>query len=178
MLKHAQAQGLIDLYFVDESGFSLVPYVPYAWQEAGETISLPSHGGKRLNVLGFMTARPGTDNDLVAYTVEGSIDGDTFIGCMNAFVESREQPTVVVLDNSPVHRSGKVEAMLPLWQEQGVGVFFLPRYAPHLNLIEILWRKMKYEWMPLEAYASWACLVEAVEAMLCQFGKEHTINFA
>jgi hypothetical protein len=30
--------------------------------------------------------------------------------------------------------------------------------------------------MPLGAYASWACLVEAVEAMLCQFGKEHTIN--
>jgi transposase len=178
LLKHAQAQGLIDLYFVDESGFSLVPYVPYAWQEAGETISLPSHGGRRLNVLGFMTARPGTDNDLVAYTVEGSIDGDTFIACMKAFVESRQQPTVVVLDNSPVHRSGKVEAMLPLWQQQGVGVFFLPRYAPHLNPIEILWRKMKYEWMPLGAYASWACLVEAVEAMLCQFGKEHTINFA
>ena len=82
--------------------------MPYAWQEKGETIRLPSHGGKRINVLGFMTARAAAANDLVAYTVEGSIDGETFIACMNAFVASREMPTVVVIDNAPVHRSGKV----------------------------------------------------------------------
>jgi transposase len=177
-LKQAEVKGLIDLYFVDESGFSLVPYVPYAWQETGETIELPSHGGKRINVLGFMTARQGSDNDLVAYTVEGSIDSEVFIACMNAFVKSRQEPTVVVLDNSPVHRSGKVAAMIPHWQEQGVGVFYLPRYTPHLNPIEMLWHKMKYEWMPFLAYDSWACLVEAVETMIRQFGKERTINFA
>lgn len=177
-MKAAEAKGLIELYFADESGFSLVPYVPYAWQEAGETIVLPSSGGKRLNVLGFMTARAGLANDLVAYTVDGSIDGDAFVACMDAFVRSRRQPTVVVLDNSPVHRSAKVAAMIPQWQEQGVGVFYLPRYSPHLNPIEILWHKMKYEWMPFLAYDSWACLVEAVDMMICQFGKERTINFA
>ena len=173
-MRTAEAKGLIDLYFADESGFSLVPYVPYAWQEAGETITLPSSGGGRLNVLGFMTAQPGPANDLVAYTVEGSIDAEALIACTSAFVRSRAQPTVLVLDNSPVHRSAKVAAMIPQWQEQGVGVFYLPRYSPHLNPIEILWHKMKYEWMPFLAYASWPCLVEAVEGMLRQFGKEHT----
>lgn len=178
MLKKAEQQGLIDLYYVDESGFSLVPYLPYAWQEAGETITLPSHGGKRVNVLGFMTSRTGVDNDLVAYTIEGSVDSEVFIACMNAFVASRQTPTVVVLDNAPMHRSAKVSAMIPVWQEQDVALFFLPRYSPHLNPIEILWRKMKYEWMPLGAYRSWATLIEAVETMIRQFGKEHTINFA
>ncbi len=139
---------------------------------------MPSHGGKRINVLGFMTARAASANDLVAYTVEGSIDGETFIACMNAFVASREMPTVVVIDNAPVHRSGKVRAMIPPWQDQGVALFFLPRYSAHLNKIETLWRKMKYEWMPLGAYQSWSTLIEAVEAMIIQFGKEHTINFA
>ena len=178
MLKKAAVDRRIDLYFADESGFSLTPYVPYGWQEKGVTIELPSQGGKRLNVLGFMTARPGSNNDLVAYTTEGSIDGETFIACMNAFVESREQPTVIVLDNAPVHRSAKVKAMIPHWQNQGVGLFFLPRYSPHMNPIEILWRKMKYEWMPLGAYQSWNRLVETVETMIRQFDKELTINFA
>ena len=152
--------------------------MPYAWQEKGETIRLPSHGGKRINVLGFMTARAAAANDLVAYTVEGSIDGETFIACMNAFVASREMPTVVVIDNAPVHQSAKVLQMIPVWRDEGVGLFFLPRYSPHLNLIEHLWRKMKYEWMPLWAYTSWSTLVDAVETMIIQFGKEHTINFA
>ena len=177
-MKQAEVTGWIDLYYTDESGFSLTPTVPYAWQEVGQTISLPSQRSKRVNVLGFMTARSDRDNDLVSYRVEGSIDSEVFIACMNAFVASRRQPTVVVCDNAPVHRSAKVAAMLPVWQEQGVGLFFLPRYSPHLNPIEILWRKMKYEWMPFGAYESWSHLVEAVERMLCQFGEEYTINFA
>ena len=97
---------------------------------------------------------------------------------MNAFVASREMPTVVVIDNAPVHQSAKVLQMIPVWRDEGVGLFFLPRYSPHLNLIEHLWRKMKYEWMPLWAYTSWSTLVDAVETMIIQFGKEHTINFA
>jgi transposase len=46
-------EGIIDLRYVDESGFCLVPYVPYAWQESGETLAIESTQSKRLNVLGF-----------------------------------------------------------------------------------------------------------------------------
>ena len=35
-------EGIIDLRYFDESGFCLVPYIPYAWQEQGETISIES----------------------------------------------------------------------------------------------------------------------------------------
>ena len=93
---------------MDESGFSLTPYVPYAWQAFGQTICLPTQGGKRFNVLGFMSARLEQRNDLVAYTTDESINSDTFIACMQNFVETRTTPTVVVLDNAPVHRSLKV----------------------------------------------------------------------
>ncbi|KOR27180.1 transposase, partial [Achromatium sp. WMS3] len=47
--------GIIDLYYFDESGFSLEPGVPYAWQPTGETIEIPSSKSKRLNVLGFIS---------------------------------------------------------------------------------------------------------------------------
>ena len=43
-------QGIIDLRYDDASGFCLVPYIPYAWQEQGETISIESGNSKRLNV--------------------------------------------------------------------------------------------------------------------------------
>ena len=163
---------------MDESGFSLTPYVPYAWQAFGKTISLPTQGGKRFNVLGFMSARPKQRNDLVAYTTDESINSDTFIACMQNFVETRKAPIMVVLDNAPVHRSLKVAQMIPKWQEMGVGLFFLPRYSPHLNPIEILWQKMKYEWMPFDAYESWKTLTDAVNRLICQFGTSITINFA
>lgn len=152
--------------------------MPYAWQFPGQTISLPCQGGKRFNVLGFMGAKPQQPNDLVAYTTTGSITGDTFIAFMQEFVQTRTAPTVVVLDNAPVHRCKKVTQMIPQWQEMGVGLFFLPRYSPHLNPIEILWRKMKYEWMPFSAYASWDALTQAVNTLICKFGKKYTINFA
>jgi hypothetical protein len=45
--------GLINLFYYDESGFSTVPFVPYAWQPVGTTLELPSFKSKRLNVLGF-----------------------------------------------------------------------------------------------------------------------------
>ncbi|WP_368860940.1 transposase, partial [Desulforhabdus sp. TSK] len=35
---------------------------------------------------------------------------------------------------------------------------FLPTYSPELNLIEILWRKIKYEWLSFSAYLSFSLL--------------------
>jgi transposase len=115
---------------------------------------------------------------LVAYTTDGNVNSDTFIACMQNFVETRKGPTVVVLDNAPMHRCEKVAQMIPRWQEMDVALFFLPRYSPHLNPIEILWRKMKYEWMPFSAYESWNALTHAVNDLICSFGNTHTINFA
>jgi hypothetical protein len=58
-LKEQAERGEIDLYYVDESGFCLIPYVPYAWQEKGETIEIESGGKKRLNILGFLSLEHG-----------------------------------------------------------------------------------------------------------------------
>ncbi len=49
ILQTEDRDGIIDLRYFDESGFCLVPYVPYAWQQSGRTISLESTQSKRLN---------------------------------------------------------------------------------------------------------------------------------
>jgi len=46
--------GDIDLNYFDQSGFTLEPCVPYAWQPINETIEVPSSKSKHLNVLGFV----------------------------------------------------------------------------------------------------------------------------
>jgi len=50
-------EGIIDLRYFDASGFCLVPYIPYAWQEKGDTIAIESMPSTRGNVLGFMNTR-------------------------------------------------------------------------------------------------------------------------
>ena len=49
-LKKQESRGEIELRYVDESGFCLIPYIPYAWQEKKQKIEVKSQKSKRLNV--------------------------------------------------------------------------------------------------------------------------------
>ena len=59
------------------------------------------------------------------------------------------------LDNAPMHRSDAFAERIGSWLAYGVAVRFLPPYSPELNLIEILWRRIKYVWLPFDAYQSY-----------------------
>ncbi|MBE0424586.1 MAG: transposase [Lutibacter sp.] len=48
---------------------------------------------------------------------------------------------------------------------------FLPPYSSKLNLIEILWRRIKYQWLPFQAYLSFQNLKEHLSYLLNNFGK-------
>ena len=39
---------IIELYYGDESGFNLVPYIPYGWQEKGNPICIVPTKSKRV----------------------------------------------------------------------------------------------------------------------------------
>jgi transposase len=147
-LQQQASQGILDLYYFDESGFCLTPYLPYAWQEKGQTIRLQSGPSKRLNVLGFLSK----DNALQAYSRVGSVDSNVVVRCVNDFCKDIDKKTVVVMDNSPIHTSETFQNNIPLWAERGLDIFYLPKYSPELNCIEILWRFIKYEWIELDAY--------------------------
>ena len=165
--------GIIDLRYLDESGFCLTPYVPYAWQEKDQTLAIATSKSQRLNVLGFLN----TDNQLWAYTFTASITSDVVIACISEFCSQLSQPTVLVIDNATIHTSEAFLQQIPTWQEKGLSLFYLPKYSPQLNLIEILWRKIKYEWIEFWAYLSFDHLVKFVEHILVNFGTEYQINF-
>ncbi|MEH2253077.1 transposase [Nostoc sp.] len=54
---------------------------------------------------------------------------------------------------------------------------YLPFYSLELNLINILWRFMKYEWIDIDAYSSWKTFVASVGKIIWEFKKNYVINF-
>lgn len=172
-LKKQEKRGEIDLRYFDESGVTLTPYVPYAWQEKGERLTVKSSTSKRANLLGLMNRK----QELYYEIHTGKVDSEVAIAFFDKFSENLEQRTVVILDQAPIHTSDKFLEKLTEWQGKNLEFFWLPPYSPHLNLIEILWRFIKYEWIEMDAYESWQSLLEYLEKVLSQFGTEYVINF-
>jgi transposase len=172
-LKRLEDSGYLDLYFGDESHFGLTPNVPYAWQTKENPILLPAAKGKFLNVIGLMTRK----NKLFFEVLETTYNTDKVISYMDRFVAQTVKKTVVILDNSPIHKSKKFMAKIEEWKEKDVLIFFLPPYSPELNLIEILWRRIKYQWIPFDAYICFQNLKERLSYVLSNFGEKYDIIF-
>lgn len=145
----------------------------YCWQYKGEQIEILPQKGKRINVLGLMSK----GKKLVTFSKEGSLNAHYMVDCIDEWVKSLTKPTVLVLDNAPVHQAKIFQAKLAEWQEQNLFIFFLPAYSPHLNKIEILWRKIKYEWLQPQSYLSLENLWQALKNIFMDFGEQYFINF-
>lgn len=174
-LQRAVLTGVQDLYYFDEAGFSLTPSVSYGWQTIGERIEIPSSKSKQINVLGFMNYQ---GDSFHPYMVEGGVDAAIAIACVNSFCKQLRKPTTVVIDNAPIHTSAEFQAMIPEWEERNLYFWFLPAYSPELNLIERLWKQIKYHWLPIEAYQSFEKLDEILSNTLAKVGKTLKINFS
>lgn len=172
--KRLEEQGKLNLYYLDETGFCLIPSVPYGWQNIGEYLTIKSRRSSRLNVLGILNR----NNHLESYVSEQSINSDVVIACIDTFFAVIDKPTVIVLDQSSIHTSDMVLDKIDEWKERGISIFELPPYSPELNLIEILWRSIKYQWIEIDAYSSWKTFVASVEKILREFGNNYVINFA
>lgn len=159
--------------YCDETAFRLTPYIPYAWQEKGKQIRIFPRKGKTLKVLGFMAL----DNRLKFYTTEESINGEFVVDCLNQLSYEIEELTVIIMDNAPTHRCHLLYDQISQWEKRGLYIFYLPKYSPHLNKIEILWRKMKYSWLSPGNYYSWTTLTKAVRQILAQLGTKYQIKF-
>jgi transposase len=173
-LKEQEKKGEIELRYLDEAGFSLTPSIPYAWQEKGSRIILNSQKSQRLNILGMLNIR----NELAYEVYVGNTTSEHIIKFLDKFSEKLKIKTVVVLDQASIHTSDQIIKKLEDWKEKNLEIFWLPTYSPQLNLIEILWKFMKYEWIEVDAYKNWKSLVNYVKKVLKNVGDEYVINFA
>lgn len=163
-----------DLWYFDEAGFTLQPSIPYAWQLVGQRLELASTHGPRQNLLGFFNLR----QEFHSFAFQGTIDTHVVTHCFDLFSQRRKRPALVLIDNAPIHTSEEFEEELERWQKEDLYVKYLPAYSPELNLIEILWRKIKYEWLPLDAYQSFKTMTEALFEVIRGIGSKYRITFA
>ena len=157
--------------------------MPYAWQQKGEQLRLPSVKSRRVNILGFMNR----SNDLFYYPVIGSVTGDTVIEVFDDFVEKMQDPkyssneryTLVIVDNASMHTYQKFQDRLDDWMiEKRLIVCYLPAYSPELNLIEILWREVKYAWLDIMTNVDFDAFQKELRRVLDAVGREYSISFA
>ena len=185
-------QEQIDLLYGDESRVSLLPCVPYGWQFADEQVAMPSERGGGVSERGGGVSERGggvncfallsrqsecQEQQCLAHLTEGKITAAWISERLDVLSLSLRRLTVVVLDNATVHTKA-VKDRGHVWQERGLFVWFLPTYSPHLNIAEVLWRKLKYEWLRPEDYADEDTLRLAVWTALKAVGKSLKIAFS
>lgn len=159
----------------DESGFCLQPPLPYLWQKKGQTVGLPAKShSRRLSVFGLLSK----SGRLYSFPTQERITAEFVIESIEALLPTLPGPTVLVLDNATVHRSRLVQAKRREWKRKGLRLLFLPPYCPHMNLIETLWRMVKYHWLGCDAYRDFITLCQSVTEVLEQVGTKYQVSFA
>lgn len=175
MIKEWAVHGHCEVYFYDESGFSLDSNIPRRWSPIGEPLKIPANRfSKRINVLGFLNTQT---KDLFHTMTTDKVDTQVVIDVFDSFAKQITKTTICVLDNASIHTSKKFKAKMDEWEKMGLHLLYLLPYSPELNPIEMLWREMKYTWMDLNVLDSFQDFKRHIQNMLDFFGSKYDINF-
>lgn len=166
--------GSIDLYYADESRVSLDPCIPYGWQFPDEEVFMPTAKGNGLNCFALLSRT----NQCLVKTGEQTFSGQFVLEQFETLSFNLRKLTVVVLDNARIHTSQIIKERIKIWQRRGLYIFYLPRYSPHLNIVETLWRKLKYEWLSPIDYQSKEHLFYQINLALKAVGNSLFIRFS
>ncbi|WP_216353886.1 IS630 family transposase, partial [Burkholderia cenocepacia] len=168
-------QGVVRLLYLDEAGFCGSPPVQRSWSPRGLPHEIEPNHHCRRSVIGALDFG---SNTLVHAAHASTIKGphvERFIDDLLAAGDGR--PTVVVLDNASIHH-GFDEATRQRWLiDHHALLFYLPAYSPELNMIEIVWRQLKYRW---RRFVTWT--KETIDAELAEllrgYGSIFQTNFS
>jgi transposase len=103
---------------------------------------------------------------LQAEITDKNITSDKVVEFLEDFSKTVTKFTVVVLDNASIHTAKVVSEKLKEWEGRNFYSYYLPTYSPELNVIEMVWRKIKYEWLPLSAFESFKSLWSNLNDMI------------
>jgi transposase len=147
-LLRAQADaGDIVLLFADESEALTHPYLARAWAKRGADLRVPAPG--QAQKIAMMGSLDYARRKLIVTTSRTKRSAD-FIEHLQTLDRlygpkpgaAPTMPVVLVLDNGPIHVSKASRAALAE-RAHWLTVEWLPKYAPELNDIEIVWGDLK-----------------------------------
>jgi transposase len=144
-LRQQAEAGDIRLLFQDESEALTHPYLAHLWAKRGADIRVEAPGqAKKRAMLGVLDT---AGNELTVLT-SGTKRSTDFVDLLEALDRayapppgSPAKPTIIVLDNGPIHTSRLSTNALAA--RPWLTVEWLPKYAPELNDIERSWRDLK-----------------------------------
>jgi transposase len=147
---------LIQIWFLDESGFSLRVIRRKCWGQKGKRKKLAGERKRgRVNVMGFL--RYSDKKRFVEFVKKGN--SETFYEVMKVFYaeamrewvedgnlaeefEAKGPKIVIILDNASFHK--KAEIIKQIEKEMPkIHLEYLPAYSPDYNLIELVWHSTK-----------------------------------
>jgi transposase len=127
-----------------------------------ETKILPSNTGrKRLNIQGAINL---DTHDLIS-TIHGSLDKQSTIEILKK-IEARhfnEKKIYVIVDNAGYYRAKEASQYL---KKSKLELVYLPPYAPHLSLIERVWRYFKKTILYNQYYPTFKDFTEKIKNFL------------
>ena len=178
MLKLQAEAGDIVLLYGDESEALTHPYLARAWAKSGADLRVPAPGRptrSRCSARSITArvsssstpARPSAARDFVAHLEQL----DQLYGPEPG---RPAKPVVLVEDNGPIHVSKLSLAALAA-RAHWLTVEWLPKYAPELNDIEVVWRDLKAHHLAHQTFTDTAALDQAIHTAVEDLNRERII---
>jgi hypothetical protein len=179
-LRKRQAEaGDIGLLYGDESEALTHPYLARAWARSGADLRVPAPGqAKKVAIPGSLdhvtrqlivhTSPTKRSTDFVAHLEQL----DQLYGPMPG---RQVTPVVLVEDNGPIHVSKLSRAALAA-RAHWLTVEWLPKYAPELNDIEVVWHDLKAHHLAHQTFTDTAALDSAIHSGVENLNRERMVH--
>jgi transposase len=180
LLRKAQAEaGDIVLLYGDESEALTHPYLARAWAERGADLRVPAPGqAKKVAMMGSLdhverrlivhTSPTKRSSDFIAHLEQL----DRLYGPMPG---RATKPVVLVEDNGPIHVSKLTKAALAA-RSHWLTVEWLPKYAPELNDIEVVWHDLKAHHLAHQTFTDAQALDNEIHAAVDALNRERSVD--
>jgi transposase len=142
------------------------------WAPRGERLKATAPHGRWRTMTFLAALRHGRVD--APWLIEGPINGETF----RTYVEKVLAPVlrpgdIVIMDNLGSHKSKAVRQAL---RAAGAKLFFLPKYSPDLNPIEMLFAKLKH-WLRKAAARTNDAVCDAIAPILDAVTSKECANY-
>lgn len=179
-LRKAQAEaGDIVLLYGDESEALTHPYLARAWAKRGADLRVPAPGqAKKVAMIGSLDH---VTRQLIVHTspTKRSSDFIAHLEQLDRLYGSKPgralKPVVLVEDNGPIHVSKATLKALEA-RKHWLTVEWLPKYAPELNDIEVVWHDLKAHHLAHQTFTDAPALDRAIHTAVAALNRERSVD--
>jgi hypothetical protein len=167
------------LLFADESEALTHPYLARAWAKSGADLRVPAPG--QAKKVAMMGALDHAARRLIVHTSRTKRSADfvvlleTLDNLYGPKPGMQTRPVVIVLDNGPVHVSKATTAALAV-RAHWLTVEWLPKYAPELNDIEVVWHDLKAHHLAHQTFTDAEALDGVIHAAVTALNAERNVD--